>query len=407
MANKVKQVFISHATAADGEFAQRLAGDLRRLGVKVWIAPESIRTGESWVKAIERGLRESSHVVIVLTPAALESKWVEKETDVAIARERRGQIEIIPLSVEECEIPLLLSSYHMVFFRQGYEAGLSRLTRDLGLSVAPAEPVPAPRQVSERVPAPEVVSPTILERREPFEPEMILIPAGEFLMGSDPQKDKEAYEWEQPQHSVYLPDYSMAKTPVTNAQYAAFLEATDHERPEHWKGRKPPKGKEDHPVVNVSWYDAVAYCNWLTEVTGKSYRLPSEAEWEKGARGTEGWIYPWGNEWDPERCNSREGGPGDTTPVGTYPQGASPYGLLDMAGNVWEWCHSRNKSYPYNPKDGREDPEASDLRVLRGGSFDDYERDVRCAARSRNAPNGRYRSRGFRVCVAPGFASGF
>jgi formylglycine-generating enzyme required for sulfatase activity len=406
MADKVKQVFISHATAADGEFAQRLAGDLRRLGVKVWIAPESIRTGESWVKAIERGLRESSHVVIVLTPAALESKWVEKETDVAIARERRGQIKIIPLSVEECEIPPLLDSYQMVFFRQGYEAGLSRLARDLGLSVAPAEPVPAPRQVTQSVPAPEVVSPTILERHELFEPEMILIPAGEFLMGSDPKKDKDTYEWEQPQHTLYLPDYYLAKTPVTNAQYAAFVEATGYRSPGHWENKQPPKGKEDHPVVYVTWHDAVDYCNWLAQVTGKAYRLPSEAEWEKGARGTDGRIYPWGNEWDPARCNAKRGGPGHTTPVGTYPQGASPYGLLDMVGNVWEWCHSLLKSYPYNPKDGREDPEASDNRVLRGGWFDASLRDVRCACSSWYLPFIRSYNLGFRICVAPGYASG-
>jgi formylglycine-generating enzyme required for sulfatase activity len=411
MANKVKQVFISHATAADGEFAQRLAGDLRRLGVKVWIAPESIRTGESWVKAIERGLRESSHVVIVLTPAALASKWVEKETDVAIARERRGQIEIIPLSVEECEIPLLLSSYQMVFFRQGYEAGLSRLARDLGLSVAPTEPAPAPRQASERVPVPEVVSPTVVEPREPFEPELILVPAGEFLMGSDPEKDEDAFADELPQHTLYLPDYYLAKTPVTNAQYAAFAEATDHKPPGHWKGGKPDRGKEDHPVVYVSWRDAVDYCNWLAQVTGKAYRLPSEAEWEKGARGTDGRIYPWGNEWNPERCNSFEGGPKETTPVGAYLQGASPYGLLDMAGNVWEWTRSlwgKDKEkpdfkYPYKLDDGRENLKAGDniYRVVRGGAFYNNGTGVRCAFRDGFDPYNQLRYQGLRLMVAP------
>jgi formylglycine-generating enzyme required for sulfatase activity len=248
--------------------------------------------------------------------------------------------------------------------------------------------------------------PALVPSPQPFEPELILIPAGEFLMGSDPQKDKDAPEEEQPQHTLYLPDYYLAKTPVTNAQYAAFVKATNHERPEHWKDGKPPKGKEDHPVVEVTWHDAVAYCNWLGQVTGKAYRLPSEAEWEKGARGTDGQIYPWGNEWDPKRCNSFEGGLKEITPVGAYPEGASPYGLLDMAGNVWEWCHSRYKSYPYNPKDGREDPEASDPRVLRGGSFYDIGRGVRCAYRHRRTPNYGYYYYGFRICVAPGFASG-
>jgi formylglycine-generating enzyme required for sulfatase activity len=145
----------------------------------------------------------------------------------------------------------------------------------------------------------------------------------------------------------------------------------------------------------------VAYCNWLAEVTGKAYRLPSEAEWEKGARGAAGRIYPWGNEWDPNRCNSSEGGPGDTTPVGGYPQGASPYGLLDMAGNVWEWCHSLYKPYPYDAKDGREDPKATAPRVVRGGAFGDLERNIRCACRDGYLPYHQPVYQGLRLVVAP------
>jgi formylglycine-generating enzyme required for sulfatase activity len=247
--------------------------------------------------------------------------------------------------------------------------------------------------------------------RQPFEPEMILIPAGEFLMGSDPAKDKQANDDEQPQHTLYLPDYYLAKTPVTNAQYAAFVQATGYDPPSHWKGGEPPRGKEDHPVVNVSWHAAVAYCRWLAGVTGKSLGLPSEAEWEKGARGTDGRIWPWGNQWDAERCNSAEGGKGDTTPVGTYPAGASPYGLLDMAGNVWEWTRSLwgkglewpNFRYPYNPKDGRENPDAPGdiLRVVRGGAFLGDVWLVRCAVRDRGSPGYRSRNVGFRVVVSP------
>jgi formylglycine-generating enzyme required for sulfatase activity len=386
-ATSVKQVFISHATK-DADFAHRLADDLKQLGIRVWIAPESIRPGEGWVKAIERGMRESSHVVIVLTPAALKSKWVEKETEVVIAEERKGRLQIFPLDVEPCDIPLLLSSYQTIPFRRNYDTGLSQLAAILGLYVT-----------------------LVLERRHPFEPELILIPAGEFLMGSDVQKDKDAGEDEMPQHTVYLPDYYMAKTPVTNAQYAAFVEATGHEQPRHWKGGPPPGGKEDHPVVYVSWHDAVAYCNWLAEVTGKAYRLPSEAEWEKGARGTDGRIYPWGNEWDPKRCNSGEGGQEETTPVSAYPQGVNLYGLLDMAGNVWEWTASLwgedlskpEFKYPYDPTDGREDPGAGDnvLRVLRGGSWDNVRNEVRCACRLRFSPISRWSNHGFRIVAPP------
>ena len=280
----------------------------------------------------------------------------------------------------------------------------------------PPEPARPPRHAPPHGTIPEAVRPTVMERSQPFEPEMILIPAGEFLMGSDPRKDKYARDYEQPQHTLYLPDYYLAKTPVTNAQYAAFVQATGHRQPGRWKGGKPPRGKGDHPVLCVSWHDAVAYCNWLAEVTGKPYRLPSEAEWEKGARGSDGRIYPWGNQWDVGRCNADEGRSWDTTPVGAYPQGASPYGLLDMAGNVWEWTRSLwgeslkrpSFKYPYDPADGREDLDAPGvvLRVLRGGPFDDYRWAVRCACRFRVAPNLFGWNGGFRVVVALGSSLG-
>jgi len=243
-----------------------------------------------------------------------------------------------------------------------------------------------------------------------WEPEMILIPAGEFLMGSDPGRDKDASESEQPQHTLYLPDYYIARTPVTNAQYAAFVHATGHDLPEHWKSRKPPEGKGDHPMVHVSWEDAVAYCAWLSQVTGKPYRLPSEAEWEKAARGTDGRIYPWGDEPPDEgRCNSDK--VRATTPVGRYsPQGDSPYGCADMAGNVWEWTRSLlgkevlkpDFRYPYSPGDGREDLKASAdiLRVVRGGSWFDGWWFARCACRVGFIPGDLVPNVGIRVVAS-------
>ncbi len=291
----------------------------------------------------------------------------------------------------------------------------------------------------------------ILIPHHPFEPELILIPAGEFLMGTDPKKDKifieakkiykdnklvtTALNSEQPQHRLYLPDYYMAKTPVTNAQYAAFVQATGYQTQAEkagsgwvWKDSKwqevkranwqHPTGpdsdisqKSDHPVVQVNLDDAVAYCRWLTEVTGKACRLPTEAEWEKAARGTGGWIYTWGNEWDAKRCNTEDGGPDDTTSVGAYPEGASPYGVLDMAGNVWEWTVSLwgaelekpDFKYPYDANDGREALEAGDeiRRVLRGGSFCNFRYGARCACRGWYGPYFRDSNSGFRVAVSP------
>ena len=243
---------------------------------------------------------------------------------------------------------------------------------------------------------------------KPFEPEMVLIPAGEFTMGSDPSLDQDAVDDGQPQRTLYLPDYYLAKTPVTNAQYAAFVQATGHRLPERWIGGQPPTGKEHHPAVYVSWHDAMAYCNWLAEETGKPYRLPSEAEWEKGARSSDGRIYPWGSRGGGKRYKIA-GGKRGVTPVGAYPQGAMPYDLPDMAGNVWEWtlgaeCHPQSvcEVCPCDPGNGREGIKSGGGRVLRGGSWFRNQWYALCTLRHGVYPDARYHYLGFRVAASPG-----
>lgn len=197
--------------------------------------------------------------------------------------------------------------------------------------------------------------------------EAVKIPAGEFLYGDNKEKRR-------------LDEFWIAKTPVTNEQYKAFVDATKHQAPQHWQNGRIPAGKEKHPVVYVSWDDAQAFCKWV------GGRLPSEQEWEKAARGRDGRTYPWGNqEPDKTRCNFGYN-VGDTTPVGNYPAGAN--GLFDMAGNVWEWCADW---YDSTQKD----------RVLRGGSWSAYPSFVRAAGRDWDGPGVRNDNVGFRL-VAPG-----
>jgi len=248
--------------------------------------------------------------------------------------------------------------------------------------------------------------------RDVFEPETVRIPAGSFLMGSD-DKDQSAGDDEKPQHPVELPEYRIGKYPVTNAEYQVFVRETRHPAPRNWEDEIYPQDKGDHPTVYISWHDATAYCQWLGEKSGKNYRLPSEAEWEKAARGEVGLIYPWGNDWDAKKVNSGEEGPGETTPVGQYsPGGDSPFGAADMAGNVWEWTRNLwgkesdkpEFKYPFDPKDSRREDLAAGndvARVLRGGSFDYYRDDVRCAIRRRNSPDFRNDLIGFRVVLSP------
>lgn len=237
--------------------------------------------------------------------------------------------------------------------------------------------------------------------------EFARVPKGKFIMGS--KEDNElAGSVEKPQHTVELSDYWMAKFILTNQQYADFLGKQKHPVSD-WQKRK------DHPVVNVSWNDAVAYCKWFNETYqnelkaagGLTLRLPSEAEWEKAARGAYGNEWPWGNEFDPNKCNSVEGQKGGTTSVGAYSAlgGDSPYGCADMAGNVWEWCGDWFGEAEYKPRasapvvDPR-GPQSGKYRVLRGGSFPSNRYDARCAYRHFHYPDSRTYYIGFRVCLS-------
>ncbi len=275
------------------------------------------------------------------------------------------------------------------------------------------------------------------------------IPEGEFIMGSHPEKDPQADENEQPQHPLHLPTYYIARWPVTVAQFRAFVEESRHAV---WDPQRFG-GVDTYPAVWVTWYDALAYARWLDArlrqiapnklkqaksdverdfwgglAEGRYHvTLPSEAEWEKAARGglqiparpydptnpstinfqpltsnpLPDRLYPWGNEPDPNRANYDETGIGGPSAVGCFSGGASPYGVEEMSGNVWEWTRSLFREYPYRADDGREDLETSDARVLRGGSFDNNHWDVRCLVRNWGVPDFGGWNLGFRVVVSP------
>lgn len=242
-------------------------------------------------------------------------------------------------------------------------------------------------------------------------PAFVPIPAVPFRMGTPVNElsglarryggTRESYREESPQHTLTLPAFSIALVPATNALYAAFVAATDAPAPGYWHGTQPPVTLRDHPIVDITWYQAQECCKWVSEtlgLTGTSVvRLPSEAEWEHAARGTGGVTFPWGEEGDVERANTRETGLGTTASVTSYPEGASPYGLLQAAGNVWEWTASVDGPYPYDPQAGREDVNATGRRILRGGCYANPQGYARCACRFRLLPEVRNAFIGFRL----------
>jgi formylglycine-generating enzyme required for sulfatase activity len=227
-----------------------------------------------------------------------------------------------------------------------------------------------------------------------FEPETVFVPSGPFWMGREPLPGGEA-TYDFPKFEVDLPAFRIGKYPVTNSQYSEFIRATGTEvNPETgWDGQTPPPDRLNHPVTGVTWYQAVAYCDWLSKKTGRNYSLPNEAQWEKAARGVQGWLYPWGDTWQEGGCNPD---PLQITPVGQYPP-QGPYGCYDLIGNLREWTSSLwgekrsepdlNFSYPWKD-DGRNDLRANTMirRVFRGGASENPS-NMTCTARNGFAPD--------------------
>ncbi len=242
-------------------------------------------------------------------------------------------------------------------------------------------------------------------------------------MGSNRRNDRRAGDDEQPQHVLDVTDYHIMRYSVTNEQYAAFVSATGRRPPQGWSGGTYLPELAGHPVTWVNLLDAVAFSRWAAEQLGLPVRLPTEPEWEKAARGPDGRLYPWGNEWEADRCSNREAKARGTNAVAAFsPAGDSPYGAGEMAGNVQNWCISLFGPYPYTSDDGREqllavtgdvstmpqfhesgatsNPESMEAslgkQVMRGGSWRGTRDQARCAYRSWAAPMHRSDDTGFR-----------
>jgi len=244
-------------------------------------------------------------------------------------------------------------------------------------------------------------------------PVMVTIPEGEFMVGTSEDQirlllmqedwaqewfDSDLFEVEQPYHAVNLPAFEIGRTPVTNAEYYEFIMDTGYRAPRGWVGFTYKDETEDHPVTGINLEDCKAYIAWLNKRLLMNYRLPTEIEWEKAARGPDGRIYPWGNDFNPWRCNTIESGKMGTTSVGSFsPTGDSVYGVADMAGNVYQWTSSALTVYPYDPANLHENPKGKGKIVVRGGAWYYSRKLARCASREIVLPTYQSPSLGFRL----------
>lgn len=463
------QVFLSHSIA-DAEFALRLATDLRSAGIPVWKAPESILDGEEWVPAIERGLTTSTHFLLLQSPAALNSKWVKFEFNCALTLVQHDKMRIIPIAYQPCAAPLFWTQFQQVTgIHDDYNAALLRIIARLREEppIHPPEPTVPATTINVTIQGDlsgslAVVAHDVVYEGQPLEPPsidpevhgelatvqqttsapaMLLPDASEVLSILPPP-----FEWcsippgflkleRMPQR---IPTFSvqpfwMAKYPITYSQFQAFLDADDgfhdrrwwHDLPvdaDYYKGQPgEQEWKFDtHPRERVSWWDAIAFCQWLNTQLGlppipagisedrlsdyKGIRLPAEWEWQRAAQGLDTRDYPWGNWYQQGYANideiSSEIEDGvclnRTTPVDSYPQAVSPYGVLDMIGNVWEWCLNEHDVLE------RVVLAVNGERALRGGSWNDTLSHAHCSCRHCNIPYSRNHVIGFRVvCGAP------
>ncbi|MEW8338493.1 MAG: SUMF1/EgtB/PvdO family nonheme iron enzyme [Candidatus Thiodiazotropha taylori] len=402
----MSDIFISYKREEQDK-ARQLAAALEKQGWSVWWDPK-LRAGERFDDVIQQALTDARCVISLLSPPALQSTYVMNETRYALRRNK-----LIPVVIESVELPFDLEGVHspsLINWEGDESSGdYNNLLGDIAaiLDTPPTHGQQGQRRQSE-VPhsTSEVSVRTETVEIVVIEPEMVLIPGGEFEMGSNPEKDSEADNDEQPPHRVEIKPFYLGKYEVTFAEYMAFADTTGCELPgdEDW-------GRDRRPVINVSWEDAVAYVEWLSQQTGKHYRLPTEAEWEYAARAGSTTKYSWGDVINQDGkvwancydCGSQWDGE-QTAPVDSF--AANAFGLYDMVGNVWEWTQDCwHDDYRNAPSDGSAWLESKqgncNARVIRGGAWGSIPRVLRSASRNWFNPDVRFSNLGFRLAQDP------
>jgi len=396
------KLFLSYARE-DRQIADQIYNELKNAGFSPFIDFRDIFPGEDWSDKIQSAIKGSDFFLAILSSRSVNKRgFLQKELHLGLDIMEymlENDIYLIPIRVEECAVPEKLSKYQWVdlFSKDGNSKLLDAIkvgAQRRGITLE--QPGLKDNNIRPWLPLNNTTTKKIIF---PVVFDFIQIPFGEFSIGSDPKKDKHAQADEQPQFDIFVDSFWISKYLVTNMQYGGFVKETGYIAPLQWSNGQFPATKATHPVSGVSWLDCVAFCDWLSFKTGKKFRLPTEFEWEKAARGSDGRIYPWGNKWEKDRLNCLEKKVGGTTAVGSFsPSGDSIYNVCDMVGNVWEWCSTIYQSYPYTKKGDRKQQIKNDTtRVIRGGSFASSKKETRCACRNRYAQDFRFGLVGFRV----------
>ncbi|MEN8178241.1 MAG: SUMF1/EgtB/PvdO family nonheme iron enzyme [Pseudomonadota bacterium] len=408
-------IFISYARV-DLERVRPIAEALQAHGWEVWWDLNSLRSGQSFNKAIREALSQAKSVLVLWSETSTESSWVEAEAYWAWENDKLASVVLD----DGLRLPVPFNTTHVEYLcdwsgdtsTPGFRKLIADLTelmgapgKTTGTSSIEIQQSQQPAKSASNSRAPGAVY------RDPLKnggegPEMVIIPAGTFLMGS-PEYEEDRCDDESPQHEVIISQsFALGRFPVTFEEYERYYKATTSGLARWLK--KPKKdygwGRGRRPVINLSWQDAVGYCEWLKQQTGKSYRLPSEAEWEYACRAGTRTLYWWGDDPGKNRANfegsSSQWSGRQTSPVGSFDP--APFGLHDMHGNVWEWCQDCwHDNYNYAPRDGTaweaEGRGECGQRVIRGGSWFNGPGFLRSATRSGRNTGNMNNNLGFRL----------
>lgn len=386
-------IFISHS-GQDNAWSECVVTQLKAVGFNVWFDKNSLEGGDTWIRQLETEIPARDVFVLIISPDSLSSQWVQREIHLAMITQRR----IIPIMHRPTQVTSFLQTIQII-------DGVNRDCHIIGqmlVDVLQGTPTAPPTFPMPAALAKARYEERIIDHTRVILPPLCEVAGGPFIMGSDPRRDPAAYPDELPQFQVNLPSFRIAAYPVSVAEYmcaltvGAVLEppVTDI-NPLPWREQT---NRIDAPVVGVDWQNALAYVNWLTRLTRDQWSLPTEAEWEKAARGIDGRIFPWGNTWDVNKANTQMMGLGKPTAIGKY-FNVSPFGVFETVGNVWEWTRTEARHYPYQV-DGRDDVgDTSAARVLRGGSYASGNLVARIAFRTADEPATGTQDRGFRLRV--------